>query len=164
MREHRERFNKYWEKDEKTLCWMWTGGKSSDGYGAFQIDGKVQAAHRVAWQIYNGSIPKKDGHLGGCVCHTCDNRACVNPDHMFVGSHQDNMDDMMAKKRNLLKSGERGGLAKLREVDVINIRGIVDCYKGEHIYTCYRILGDIYGVSHVAIREAAQRRTWRHVA
>lgn len=76
-------------------CWLWTGAKrGQNGYGGIKHEGKPWMAHRFSWVMHNGSI--QDGCL---VLHTCDTPKCVNPKHLFLGSHQDNMDDMHAKGR-----------------------------------------------------------------
>lgn len=76
-------------------CWLWTGAKrGKSGYGAMKYNGKVVATHRVSWMIHNGEIPD-----GLNVCHKCDVRLCVNPDHLFLGTQSDNMMDCSNKGR-----------------------------------------------------------------
>jgi hypothetical protein len=75
-------------------CWLWTRGKTSDGYGTFRVNGKPELAHRFSYRTHNGMIPS-----GILVCHTCDETRCVNPDHLFLGTQNDNMKDMAAKGR-----------------------------------------------------------------
>lgn len=93
---------RFWEKVEKTDgCWNWTacvlkGYKGfTGGYGLFGIGGKSFLVHRLSWEINNGRIPD-----GLCVLHTCDNRKCVNPEHLFLGTRGDNARDMVLKGRN----------------------------------------------------------------
>ena len=88
---------RFWEKVYKSACWNWTGSLNEKGYGLFRIGGrkgKAEKAHRVSWEMFNGPIPE-NLH----VLHLCDNRKCVNPEHLFLGTHQDNMKDMMTKGR-----------------------------------------------------------------
>jgi len=75
-------------------CWTLKGGVSLFGYGRFSIDGKIEQAHRASFMLHMGPIPP-----GALVCHTCDNPRCVRPDHLFIGSHHDNMQDRMRKGR-----------------------------------------------------------------
>lgn len=76
-------------------CWLWTGAVQCTGYGRFSMgDGTVEYAHRAAWQLFSGAIPR-----GMYVCHKCDTPLCVNPDHLFIGSAKDNMRDAARKNR-----------------------------------------------------------------
>ena len=75
-------------------CWLWTGARTSDGYGVMGVGRKQFRAHRLSYQEFKGEIP-----LGMQVCHSCDVPLCVNPDHLFVGTPQQNTDDMIAKGR-----------------------------------------------------------------
>lgn len=94
MKELVGRFNLKWSLNLKTGCHEWIACLLPNGYGAIQFKGKKLSAHRVSWELHNGEIPK-DMH----VLHKCDNRRCVNPDHLFVGTHQDNMKDRNQKGR-----------------------------------------------------------------
>ena len=97
-------------------CWLWTGCVTN-GYGAIRLDSKKVYAHRVAWEAANGKIPN-----GMFVCHHCDNRLCVNPSHMFIGTHDDNMRDCKDKGRT--PRGESNGQAKLSSASTLSILGM----------------------------------------
>lgn len=80
-------------------CWMWTGTKAPTGYGCLTFSKKIRLAHRLSWELYHGQIP------GGLfVLHKCDNRICVNPNHLFLGTQRDNMLDMIKKGRSKLEN------------------------------------------------------------
>lgn len=92
--------DRFWAKVrvQEDGCWEWAGGLMWDGYGAFHRDGDgsvKQRAHRISWEYSNGPIPS-----GMLVCHRCDNPRCVRPEHLFLGTDQDNVDDMMSKGRH----------------------------------------------------------------
>lgn len=89
---------RFWSKVQKTDgCWLWQGATTGAGYGGFNIKGDLIGAHRVAYELTFGPIP--DGLL---VCHTCDVRHCVNPAHLFLGTHTDNMQDCKTKGRTMV--------------------------------------------------------------
>ena len=93
MRTLNERFT---EKVRKTRgCWFWIGSKNTHGYGQMSLRGEVRGAHRISYEIYVGPIP-----AGMCVCHSCDRPECVKPGHLFLGTHSDNIQDMLRKGRH----------------------------------------------------------------
>ena len=86
---------RFWTKAQQTeTCWVWTHGLDPKGYGLFAHKGKTVRAHRAAYELVNGEIPE-DLY----VCHTCDNRKCINPDHLWVGTQKDNVVDAIKKKK-----------------------------------------------------------------
>ncbi len=95
-------------------CWLWTGalgGGAGDGrYGHIRHEGKTLPAHRVSYELHKGEVPQ-----GICVCHKCDNPRCVNPEHLFLGTHLDNMRDMYSKGRRVAATGLRSGPGKLSD-------------------------------------------------
>lgn len=114
---------RFWEKvDRSGECWFWTGCINNSGYGQFSLDGWMQKAHRIAWILTNGPIPSGTGHHGTCVCHRCDNPLCVRPEHLFLGTHDDNMRDKKAKHRQGNQRGMANGRRKLSEDQVRDIR------------------------------------------
>lgn len=100
------------EKFNSDCCWFWIGASKGNGYGSFVYKGKAEQAHRAAYKLFVGKIPD-----GKEICHTCDNRMCVNPDHLFPGTRKDNMQDMMLKGR-----GGGGNRKHLKEIQVQEIR------------------------------------------
>jgi hypothetical protein len=101
--EHIERFLSRITKT--ATCWLWNARCFPNGYGQFRIDKRQLGAHRVSWAIHHGEFP--DASL--CVCHRCDNPACVNPSHLWLGTHQENAADKKAKGRANNPHGQRHG-------------------------------------------------------
>ena len=133
-----ELIKRFWakvSKDVEDQCWEWTAAKQTKGYGCVSVQGKIKLAHRVAYEISVGEIP--DGKF---VLHKCDNRCCVNPNHLFLGNHKDNMNDMVEKGRQA--KYERNAKSKLTYEDV---KAIKDLY-AESRYS-YRQLAQQFGVS-----------------
>lgn len=109
----------FWAKACKVSCgcWLWSSSLDSTGYGVAFLKPfpKAMKAHRVAWTLINGEIPR-----GLLVCHKCDIPACVNPEHLFLGTYKDNIQDSISKGR--FAYGLNNGRSKLSEIDVMEIR------------------------------------------
>jgi len=133
-----------------TPCWVWTAGTNKKGYGKFRRDIATLYAHRFAWRLVNGQIPKAMN-----VLHRCDCRPCVRPDHLFLGTNQDNVNDRDAKGRNA--RGARHGIAKLTEKDVSEIR------RRHASGATWANMARDFGVTRPAVRLIVKRVTWRHV-
>ena len=139
--------------DRSGDCWEWTGYRDRGGYGKVMVDRRKSLAHRVVYAAVHGEIPSEM-----CVCHRCDNPACCNPAHLFLGSHTDNMRDMGRKGRNAQPRGERSAHAKLTAADVLAIREM------HASGSAMRALARTFGVSYPSIAAVVKRKTWRHVA
>lgn len=129
-------------------CWSWARGRDKDGYGVVRLKGRRRVkAHRLSYEMHKGSA------AGLMVCHSCDNPSCVNPDHLFVGSAQDNKDDSVRKDRHI--KGERlHWKAKLTEGDV---RAILKDDRPSPA------VARDYNVSAVLIQMIRRREIWKHV-
>lgn len=146
---------RFWSKVDRRAsdeCWPWLGASGQSGHGQFFFEGRVQPAARAAWLMFNGPL-NSNIH----VCHRCDNPPCVNLNHLFTGTHADNMRDMRQKGRMVMpkSQGVHNSSAVLTEKQVLEIResqemGIV--------------LARIYNVSRSTISEIRLRKTWAHLA
>ncbi len=136
---------------EKFGCWSWTGGASGSGYGKFKIEGKQVSAHRFSYEHYRNPIP--DGLF---VCHHCDVKLCVNPLHLFIGTHRDNMRDMIKKGRAIYSRGERNGNSKLTLEQVNEIRNL-----REEKWKLKKI-AEKFGVTETSISGICNHHVWTH--
>lgn len=143
-------------------CWLWNGSRTPDGYGQITVgsarDGTAARVHphRLAWVLANGEIPD-----GLHVCHACDNPPCCNPQHLWIGTHADNMHDMISKGRKGTRTGrclgETNGRAKLTEREVEEIRA-------RRPAETQRALAAEYGVSQSHIGAIEHGRRWAQTA
>jgi hypothetical protein len=131
-------------------CWLWKATVGSHGYGQLSFASTAMTAHRVAWQLYRGDIPQ-----GLFVLHKCDVRLCVNPDHLFLGTHADNMSDCQSKQRNA--HGDRHGNAKLTEEQAREIKNS-PANRGVGSF-----LSKKFGISRATISEIRNGSTWKHL-
>jgi predicted DNA-binding protein (UPF0251 family) len=161
---------RFWEKVDRSggplVCWPWTHFCTPSGYGwLWRPLGMSRRANRIAWELTYGQIPE-----GLWVLHTCDNRLCCNPGHMFLGTHAENMADMRRKGRaacgdknstrlypDLVPRGERNGNAILTADDVRFIRSSVAAGMNQ------TEVGKILGVSNHAVHHVIHGHTWKHV-
>jgi len=170
---------KFWAKVDKngptmphmdTPCWIWTANIIR-GYGQVRVGVKMMGAHRVAWMLRHGNIPRGEGYHGFCVCHRCDNPACVNPSHLFLGTNADNMKDKACKGRapkgdnhhsrlhpERLPRGEGHGYVKLTDTIVMDIRSR---YAAGGI-TQYQ-LAAIFGIHQTLVSLITRRKIWKHL-
>lgn len=130
-------------------CWRYTGGLNGAGYGNIWDEGRTRSAHVVSFEIHNGPVPE-----GLSVLHSCDYKPCINPDHLFAGTTQDNIDDMINKGRDGFK-GVRNGRAVLSEGEVISIKELL----ASNIFSCQSI-ADKFNVSRPTIAAIKSGRNW----
>lgn len=155
---------RFWSKVDKTSsptgCWLWTGYRNPKGYGRFGPTKKIDAySHRVSYEMHKGPIP-----AGLLVCHRCDNPPCVNPKHLFTGTMQDNVDDMMSKGRHIFQKfpekhprGENAGPSKLTAEKVQAIHQLLD--QGDS----QQKIAVKFGVSQGLISHIKLGHSWKHL-
>ena len=146
---------RFWSKVNRAdddQCWNWQASLDTRGYGNFGIASegkfKMQRAHRVAWELTHGAHSAS----GKVVCHRCDNRRCVNPGHLFLGTQSDNMQDCVAKGRLGDRCGANNPRSRLQESDVEAIRASA---------VSLAALSRQYGVSKSTVHSIKAGKTWR---
>ncbi len=146
---------RFWEKVDKSGdCWLWIGAIKGGGYGSFRYKESQVIAHRHSWFLKNGQIPE-----GMCVCHTCDNPPCVNPDHLWLGTHADNMRDRANKKRGVSNPplGEQAYNSILTEGDVRVIRSLYS------LGVKQSVISKFLDVPFRRVWKIVHRKAWKHV-
>jgi hypothetical protein len=147
----------FWAKVNKNIgmnktCWEWTGKSLMSGYGRMRFNGSYKGTHRISWEISNGDIPKRLS-----VLHKCDNRLCVNPEHLFLGTQKDNMLDMISKGRSNPQQGDSHCHAKLKKDQVLLIRKRLA--QGES----QTALSHEFNVHQTTIYDIKAQRSWKHL-
>jgi hypothetical protein len=143
---------RFWSKVDPApsqCCWEWTACKNNYGYGKVWFNTKQLLAHRVAYTLAKGEIPK-----GFVVRHTCDNPACCNPDHLILGTHADNTADMIKRQRNCTFKGEQNGKAKLTAKQAMEV------YNSP--LTHYEI-AEFYNIGETTVSLIKNKKRWKHI-
>lgn len=141
----------FWEKVRRgDGCWEWIGTRVNDRYGQTTKKGRHVLAHRASWELANGPIP-----VGMQVLHRCDNPPCVRPDHLFLGTHEDNMQDMASKHRG--SEGERSPTAKLTDAIVLEAKRRYRTGKS------INSMAGEYGIDQSVLNRAVNGKRWKHV-
>lgn len=137
---------------ETNPCWEWTGSINTGGYGQININGRPERCHRLSWMIFKGEIP-----AGMCVLHKCDNRKCFNPNHLFLGTKQQNTNDMIRKGRkvDVPRCGNNSAHRILSEKDVLFIRNLYNKDKNQSK------IARMFGVSPSAIHLIVKNKNWK---
>lgn len=128
-------------------CWLWKGCIARDGYGLAWIKGKRFQAHRLGWTFFKGAITNP------MILHTCDIRSCVNPDHLYSGTHAENMTDR--KVRNRTAKGSKISSSIVNESQVLQIKGYLK------IGMPYRQVADLVKTTYDVVRDIARGRNWQ---
>lgn len=149
---------RFWSKvDRSGECWLWTASCNTHGYGSFWLKGKNVGAHIVSYEMTHGPVPD-----GLHVLHHCDNRPCVRPDHLYAGTHQQNMDDRARRGRTANGCGwYRGELRPTASLTDQQARHIRERY-AEGGITQHELAAEA-GVKLHVVTDIIRRRTWRHI-
>ena len=154
----KERFEAKYIPEPNSGCWLWVGATGTYGYGNVTVKQESIQAHRLSYLLFKGKIPK-----GMWVLHKCDVRLCVNPNHLFIGTRQDNMDDMVKKNRQFCgerpyAKGSKNTQSKLTEKKVIKVRKM---YKSSNF--TMKELSEKFYVSKSVIHAVIHYITWKHI-
>jgi len=141
---------RFWSKVDpapSSCCWEWTAGKSSNGYGQFKLNTKMLSAHRIAYTLTKGEIPKDL-----IVRHTCDNPVCCNPDHLILGTYADNMADKV--ERNRQAKGEQNGRCKL------TVKQVMEIYNSP---LTQDEIAKLYNIDQSIVSRIKHKKIWKHI-
>lgn len=156
--------DRFWSQVDKSGdCWVWIGALSSNGYGEIYFNHQHLTVHRTSWLIAHGNIPN-----GMYVCHHCDNKQCVNPSHLYIGTHLDNTRDAVVRHRmatgnrqgshthpETVHHGESHGMVKLTNEQVLMIRNSRNVKQ--------RDIAKQFGVHFSTICDILRGKTWKHL-
>jgi hypothetical protein len=146
----KDQLDHYSRFDKATGCILWTGATDKNGYGKLTVKYKDCRAHRLAYEQHIGPIPE-----GLVVCHRCDTPACINPRHLILGTHADNIADRDAKKRHVPAPGDQNGMAKLTDDDIRAIRSA----KGSQSE-----IAAAFGICQQNVSQIKRGKRWKHVS
>ena len=148
-----ERFERNSIPEPNSGCWFWVGARNNNGYGKLNADGKMRYAHRVAWELFRGPIPE-----GMWVLHNCHmgHEGCCNPDHCYLGTHADNVNDRVTVGRQA--RGARVGGCKLTATQVLEIVRLAQT--GEWLQ---RELAKLFGVERSSVGLILRGKNWSHL-
>jgi len=152
---------RFWKKVDKTShpngCWVWIGKKDLYGYGRFYINYRLHSAHRLSYAFAKGEI--EDPKLK--VCHHCDNPACVNPDHLFLGTHSDNMRDMHRKGRGTRNGRPPTGRGEDNPASKISLAQAEEIRQLKSQGVDWRTLSQQFGISKAQIYRISSGKHWK---
>lgn len=147
----KERLDQYSIPEPFSGCLLWAGAAARRGYGVLNLRGSLHSAHRLSYEEYIGPIP------AGFFClHKCDTPACINPNHLYLGTHKDNMKDMKSKHRS--NAGEKCSNHVLTNEQIEEIRSLY-----RYGVNGYKKLGKQFGVDWSAIYKVVKRKRWKHI-
>lgn len=134
-------------------CWYCSAGGEQSRYGTIWYCNSSIGNHQASWLVHKGPIPQ-----GLLVCHSCDNKRCINPDHLFLGTEKDNIQDCVKKGRRDKRHGERNPAALITEEIVKEIR-----YFCEHSGLTQQRIAEHFGISQVLVSQIKNKKRWAHV-